>query len=68
MTFTTCNCGHSAEAHSHFRKGDDCAICGPSLCFRFDGLDSQLLDEVVTDELIESWFAIEAHGLTGTFV
>lgn len=22
-----CRCGHTREAHSHYRKGSDCALC-----------------------------------------
>jgi len=28
----TCGCGHSMEAHAHYRRGTDCALCG---CPRF---------------------------------
>ena len=27
-----CRCGHTREAHSHYRKGSDCALCA---CPRF---------------------------------
>lgn len=30
-----CRCGHSAEAHEHFRRGADCALCGPAQCSSF---------------------------------
>jgi hypothetical protein len=28
-----CDCGHSAEAHEHYRRGTDCARCG---CTEFE--------------------------------
>jgi hypothetical protein len=28
----TCTCGHNAEAHEHYRHGNDCAICGDIVC------------------------------------
>jgi hypothetical protein len=28
----TCSCGHAKQAHSHYRRGTDCALCG---CARF---------------------------------
>jgi hypothetical protein len=30
-----CVCGHEAAAHMHFRRGDDCGICGAALCARY---------------------------------
>lgn len=30
-----CQCGHPAEAHEHYRRGSDCAVCGPADCNRF---------------------------------
>ena len=24
----TCRCGHDRNAHAHYRKGSDCALCG----------------------------------------
>ncbi|MGX6605278.1 hypothetical protein ACWKSP_24545 [Micromonosporaceae bacterium Da 78-11] len=30
-----CVCGHQQPAHQHFRRGADCALCGPSLCPRY---------------------------------
>ena len=30
-----CRCGHSIEAHEHFRAGSDCAVCGPDGCQAF---------------------------------
>lgn len=30
-----CMCGHSARAHEHLRRGDDCGICGAALCARY---------------------------------
>ncbi|MBA3906764.1 MAG: hypothetical protein H0X35_08805 [Pseudonocardiales bacterium] len=36
MTYLAhCRCGHLAEAHEHFRPGDDCGACR---CGRFDGV------------------------------
>ncbi|MCW2528542.1 MAG: hypothetical protein JWM76_3402 [Pseudonocardiales bacterium] len=29
---TACVCGHIAEAHEHYRRGSDCAICGAATC------------------------------------
>ena len=34
-TTTRCRCGHSADAHEHFRRGSDCSGCGPEVCPRF---------------------------------
>lgn len=28
-----CGCGHSKQAHTHYRRGTDCAACA---CARFD--------------------------------
>lgn len=28
----TCVCGHAAEAHEHYRAGDDCGACGAAVC------------------------------------
>jgi hypothetical protein len=36
-----CVCGHAAAAHEHYRRGSDCAFCGPGSCGHFrsgDGL------------------------------
>jgi hypothetical protein len=30
-----CRCGHSLEAHEHFRAGRDCSACGDRGCRRF---------------------------------
>ena len=30
-----CRCGHSIEAHEHFRAGRDCSACGDHGCRRF---------------------------------
>lgn len=30
-----CRCGHQRDAHSHYRKGSDCALC-PCPRFRID--------------------------------
>lgn len=30
-----CRCGHSLEAHEHFRAGQDCSACGNNGCRRF---------------------------------
>jgi hypothetical protein len=30
-----CRCGHSVEAHEHFRAGRDCSACGDRGCRRF---------------------------------
>lgn len=24
----SCNCGHGKQAHEHYRRGSDCALCG----------------------------------------
>jgi hypothetical protein len=32
---THCRCGHAAEAHDHFRPGNECDACR---CRRFDGV------------------------------
>ena len=30
-----CRCGHSIEAHEHFRAGRDCSACSDQGCRRF---------------------------------
>ena len=30
---STCTCGHEKVAHTHYRRGSDCALC---TCARFD--------------------------------
>ena len=30
-----CQCGHSLDAHTHLRKGSDCALCSQGSCPRF---------------------------------
>jgi len=30
-----CRCGHPREAHNHYRKGTDCALCPVGGCIRF---------------------------------
>ncbi|PRY70407.1 hypothetical protein B0I08_101542 [Glaciihabitans tibetensis] len=30
-----CVCGHAHEAHEHYRKGTDCAVCGAGQCIKF---------------------------------
>lgn len=30
-----CQCGHSEEAHSHYRRGTDCGTCGRDRCSAF---------------------------------
>ncbi len=30
-----CRCGHDKAAHAHYRRGSDCAMCGPARCPRF---------------------------------
>lgn len=30
-----CRCGHSVEAHEHFRAGSDCSACDEHGCRRF---------------------------------
>jgi len=32
---TLCVCGHAREAHEHYRRGSDCALCGAAGCHRF---------------------------------
>jgi hypothetical protein len=29
----TCSCGHEKQAHEHYRRGTDCAVCS---CARYD--------------------------------
>jgi hypothetical protein len=29
----TCSCGHGKQAHEHYRRGTDCAVCS---CARYD--------------------------------
>ena len=36
-----CRCGHAADAHSHLRKGTDCALCGRGACPRFSPLAAE---------------------------
>ncbi len=30
-----CRCGHPRAAHSHYRRGSDCALCPAGSCKRF---------------------------------
>jgi len=30
-----CVCGHARDAHEHYRRGTDCATCGPERCPKF---------------------------------
>ena len=30
-----CVCGHLHEAHEHYRRGSDCAICGAETCAKY---------------------------------
>jgi hypothetical protein len=30
-----CRCGHPRAAHEHYRRGTDCALCGPDACPRY---------------------------------
>jgi hypothetical protein len=30
-----CVCGHTADLHEHYRKGADCAECGPVACAKY---------------------------------
>jgi hypothetical protein len=32
---TTCRCGHPLDVHRHWRRGDDCGVCGPTRCAGF---------------------------------
>jgi hypothetical protein len=32
VTGPICACGHGKQAHEHYRRGSDCALCG---CVRF---------------------------------
>ena len=31
-----CGCGHVREAHEHYRRGNDCGICGADVCSAFE--------------------------------
>ncbi|MBW4042389.1 MAG: hypothetical protein HIU86_09725 [Acidobacteria bacterium] len=35
MQNTLCVCGHARDAHEHYRRGTDCATCGPEVCPKF---------------------------------
>jgi hypothetical protein len=30
-----CACGHEQNAHTHYRRGSDCGICGHVACARY---------------------------------
>jgi hypothetical protein len=30
-----CVCGHAKDAHEHYRKGTDCAVCAAGECIAF---------------------------------
>lgn len=36
-----CKCGHAHEAHTHYRRGTDCAICGADVCSVFSAARSR---------------------------
>ncbi len=41
-----CRCGHSADAHRHWRRGSDCGQCGAETCTTYrpvDGVVRRLL-------------------------
>ncbi len=43
---TPCRCGHSPDAHRHFRRGSDCGQCGAGACTAYrpvDGVVRRLL-------------------------
>lgn len=33
-----CACGHAREAHEHYRRGSECAICDVRVCSAFTGV------------------------------
>lgn len=35
MPNSLCVCGHARDAHEHYRRGTDCATCGPERCPKF---------------------------------
>ncbi|GAA4556670.1 hypothetical protein [Pseudonocardia xishanensis] len=35
-----CLCGHVAEAHEHYRAGDDCGACGAEVCSHYRAADA----------------------------
>ncbi|WP_375387375.1 hypothetical protein [uncultured Amnibacterium sp.] len=35
MPNPVCVCGHTHDAHEHYRRGTDCGTCGPEVCPRF---------------------------------
>lgn len=39
-----CACGHTREAHEHYRRGTDCALCGAEVCGRFRGTGVVVVD------------------------
>jgi hypothetical protein len=38
---TECVCSHHHEAHEHYRRGSDCAICGPLACRSFRAVQAR---------------------------
>lgn len=32
---SSCACGHTGEAHQHYRSGSDCGACGRDVCAKF---------------------------------
>jgi hypothetical protein len=30
-----CRCGHTPTAHSHYRRGTDCGVCGAVSCSQY---------------------------------
>lgn len=46
-----CRCQHARDAHTHYRRGTDCALCAPGACARFRKAWRSTPEIVVTDSI-----------------
>ncbi len=44
-----CGCSHPASAHTHFRPGTDCGVCGPRRCDSYEPIS---LADACRDDLV----------------
>ncbi len=46
-----CTCGHSHDAHEHYRRGSDCGVCGKQTCKAFAADNRRLADTSRTNTI-----------------
>ena len=64
-----CRCGHSADAHEHYRKGTDCALCDcaerePDL---LADLPAEVLSQAEVDRRVEQMESQWRHPSSRTW-